>query len=246
MKRILNIIIIILLSAICLTGTAQKIAVKSNLLGWATATPTLGAEIGLDDRWTLNTHIYYNPFTFRDNRKWKHIRVQPEVRYWLCQKFNGHFFGLHVLYTHFNAGQVPLPFGIFPDVKKYRYQGNTYGAGLSYGYQWILTPRWSIEGSIGVGYKYNTLIFCHRQYAALVQKPPNVTNRITGLRANKSDAPNANAVCCTSAPASSPRLKQALIIPASKATEIPLVKAKSRIAFCFSSSLIFRAFKLPA
>lgn len=48
MKRILNIIIIILLSAICLTGTAQKIAVKSNLLGWATATPTLGAEIGLD------------------------------------------------------------------------------------------------------------------------------------------------------------------------------------------------------
>ena len=44
----------------------------------------------------------------------------------------------------------------FPDVKKYRYQGNTYGAGLSYGYQWILTPRWSIEGSIGVGYKYNT------------------------------------------------------------------------------------------
>lgn len=156
MKRILNIIIIILLSAICLTGTAQKIAVKSNLLGWATATPTLGAEIGLDDRWTLNTHIYYNPFTFRDNRKWKHIRVQPEVRYWLCQKFNGHFFGLHVLYTHFNAGQVPLPFGIFPDVKKYRYQGNTYGAGLSYGYQWILTPRWSIEGSIGVGYKYNT------------------------------------------------------------------------------------------
>ena len=59
-------------------------------------------------------------------------------------------------YTHFNAGQVPLPFGIFPDVKKYRYQGNTYGAGLSYGYQWILTPRWSIEGSIGVGYKYNT------------------------------------------------------------------------------------------
>ncbi|WP_410067974.1 DUF3575 domain-containing protein, partial [Barnesiella intestinihominis] len=25
-------------------------------------------------------------------------------------------------------------------------------------YQWILTPRWSIEGSIGVGYKYNTLV----------------------------------------------------------------------------------------
>ena len=107
MKRILNIIIIILLSAICLTGTAQKIAVKSNLLGWATATPTLGAEIGLDDRWTLNTHIYYNPFTFRDNRKWKHIRVQPEVRYWLCQKFNGDRKSTRLNSSHPSSSRMP-------------------------------------------------------------------------------------------------------------------------------------------
>ena len=63
MKRILNIIIIILLSAICLTGTAQKIAVKSNLLGWATATPTLGAEIihslsGITENGSISA---YNP-----------------------------------------------------------------------------------------------------------------------------------------------------------------------------------------
>ena len=152
----LNIIITVLFMAVCLLAPAQKVALKSNLLSWATATPTLGVEVGLADRWTLNTHVYYNPFTFKDNRKWKHIRVQPEVRYWLCQKFNGHFFGLHLLYTHFNAGQVPFLFGAFPDVDKYRYQGNTYGAGLSYGYQWILSPRWSIEASVGVGYKYNT------------------------------------------------------------------------------------------
>ena len=42
-----------------------------------------------------------------------------------------------------------------------RYQGNIYGAGISYGYQWILNKHWSMEAEIGVGYaridydKYN-------------------------------------------------------------------------------------------
>ena len=104
----INLVITIIVMSVSLFSSAQKVAVKSNALAWLTATPTLGVEVGLADRWSLNTHIYYNPFTFKDNRKWKHIRVQPEVRYWLCQTFNGHFFGLHLLYTHFNAGQVPL------------------------------------------------------------------------------------------------------------------------------------------
>ena len=27
-----------------------------------------------------------------------------------------------------------------------------YGAGISYGYQWIISKRWSMEATIGVGY----------------------------------------------------------------------------------------------
>ena len=33
-----------------------------------------------------------------------------------------------------------------------RYQGYLYGGGLSYGYQWLLRPRWNLEASIGGGY----------------------------------------------------------------------------------------------
>ena len=36
--------------------------------------------------------------------------------------------------------------------KDYRYQGWMYGVGVGYGYQWILSPRWSIEAEIGAGY----------------------------------------------------------------------------------------------
>jgi hypothetical protein len=39
-------------------------------------------------------------------------------------------------------------------MKQYRYQGNLYGVGLSYGYQFYLAPRWSLEASIGAGYAH--------------------------------------------------------------------------------------------
>ena len=39
-------------------------------------------------------------------------------------------------------------------LKDHRYQGNLYGAGVSYGYHWILNKRLSIEATIGVGYAY--------------------------------------------------------------------------------------------
>ena len=142
------------------SGSSQVAALKTNVLGWATSSLTLGTEVGLAPRWSLNAHVYYNPFDkpfgIDNGMKWKHVRVQPEVRYWLCERFYGHFFGLHLLYSHFNANRIRLPFGIFPATRDHRFQGNQYGAGISYGYQWILSSRWSIEATLGVGYKYTT------------------------------------------------------------------------------------------
>ena len=74
------------------TSHAQKWAVKSNLLYDATATINLGVEAALGRRVTLDVSGNYNPWKFGDAR-WKHWLVQPEVRYWLCESFNGHFFG---------------------------------------------------------------------------------------------------------------------------------------------------------
>ena len=84
------------------------------------------------------------------------------------------------------------------------------------------------------------------QYTALVQKPPIVTNRMTGLVAKSSLAPSAFTLSTIACPLSNPKLKQALITPAKRATANPLVKAKSFTAARFSSSLMFLARKLPA
>lgn len=131
-----------------------SVAIKTNLLYDMTTTFNLGLEFRLSDYLTLDISGNYNPWTFSDNRKLKHILVQPELRYWIYEPFNGHFLGAHLTYTNFNVGNLNLPLDIFPRLDENRFRGNGYGLGFSYGYQWILSPRWSIESSFGFGYMY--------------------------------------------------------------------------------------------
>jgi hypothetical protein len=51
----------------------------------------------------------------------------------------------------YNIGALKM-FGL----EKHRYEGNLYGGGFSYGYQWVLGNHWSIEATVGVGYLYLT------------------------------------------------------------------------------------------
>lgn len=104
--------------------STPKIALKTNLLYDATTTFNLGLEFKLSDKYTLDLSGNYNPWTFSGGKKLKHVLIQPELRYWLCEPFYGHFFGLHALYTHYNVAKIDLPFGIFDNLGKYRYQGD--------------------------------------------------------------------------------------------------------------------------
>lgn len=161
MKRFL-IQIILLASLATSEAFAQKWAVKTNLLYDATTTFNMGTEIGLGQRTTLDVSGNYNPWTFSDNRKMKHWLVQPEIRYWLCSRFSGSFLGLHAHYAQYNWGGM-LPWG-FNDGKMFgikneqmlnhRFEGWLMGAGIGYGYHWILGKRWSLESEIGIGYAH--------------------------------------------------------------------------------------------
>lgn len=137
-----------------LYSSAQDLAVKTNALGWASLSLNAGAELRLADRWTGGLNLSYNPWQFSDNKKWKHIYVSPEARYWFCSAFAGHSMGINLLYAHYNAGNVNIPFGLAPDLKSERHQGDLWGAGLFYGYSWMLSNRWNIEAELGLGYVY--------------------------------------------------------------------------------------------
>jgi hypothetical protein len=131
---------------------AQRLAVKTNLLYDVTATANLGFEVALSKKITLDISGNYNEWDVVKGKQWRHFMVQPELRYWTCDHFNGHFFGLHALGGQHNVYGVELPFKLYPSLAEYNFRGYFVGGGLSYGYHWILGRRWSIEATVGAGY----------------------------------------------------------------------------------------------
>ena len=144
--------VILMLIASLSSSHAQKVVIKNNLLYDATATPNLALEFGLNKKTTLEIGAGLNWFIFSDNKKAKHLLLQPELRWWTCDVFNGHFFGLHGQGAQFNASGWDIPVGRLSAFNDRRYQGYLYGFGISYGYQWIFSPKWNFELNLGGGY----------------------------------------------------------------------------------------------
>ena len=155
MKRLL----VILMWCMGISVSAQDWSLKSNLLHDVTATIDIGVETRLKPKWTLDVSADWNPWTFSDNKKWKRLSIQPEARYWFCEAFNGHFVGAHLLGGIYNVGGWNTDFKLlgtdFSQLQEHRFEGWMLGAGIAYGYQWLLSKHWSVEAEIGIGYVYS-------------------------------------------------------------------------------------------
>ena len=165
MKRYLIIAVFAFLASFG-SANAQKVAIKTNALYWATATPNIGMEFAMGDRWTFELEGGYNPWNLDsdNNTKVKHWLVSPEFRYWFCNSFQGHFIGINANYTQFNIGGLPqgMP-NLFvnlntevpmPDLSVARIQGWAAGGGLTYGYAFPIARRWNMEFTVGYGLWY--------------------------------------------------------------------------------------------
>lgn len=138
-------------------ANAQKVGIKTNLLYDATTSANLGLEFGLAPKWTLDISGDYNAWPIK-NHKWKHWFVQPEARYWFCNRFQGHFFAFHAIGGQYNLGNLSGGFKFlgsdFSQLKDHRYQGWGVGGGVAYGYAWVLAKHWNLEAEIGIGAIY--------------------------------------------------------------------------------------------
>ena len=153
MKKLL--FFVLSLSALIGKTSAQEIGIKTNLLYWASASPNLGVEIGLGKQTTLDISAGFNPFSFSGDKQWKHWLIQPEFRWWTCERFNGHFLAGHLLGGGFNIGNVSFfPFSMWDSLKDYRLKGHAFGGGIGYGYAWMLGKHWNLEAEVGVGYAH--------------------------------------------------------------------------------------------
>lgn len=150
---------ILCLALLAFIGTikSQDVGIKTNLIGDALLSPNLAVEVGLAPKWTLDLSGELNLWTVNEH-KWKHWVVQPEARYWFCERFAGHFLGVHALGGQYNFGNIKNGINFLgSDLSKlsdYRYQGWGVGAGIAYGYAWVLGKHWNLEAEIGIGWIY--------------------------------------------------------------------------------------------
>lgn len=84
----------------------QNIAVKTNVLYDLTSSLNIGGEIKCKDAYSFSSIISYNPWTFADNKKMKHLLIQPEFRRWFGEVFQGSFVGIQAHYARFNWGGI--------------------------------------------------------------------------------------------------------------------------------------------
>lgn len=147
------------------SGYAQRMAIKTNTLGWLTASPNIEGEFVLSNHFTLGMSVAANPVR-TDKLKTTFTHFQPEVRYWINRPMVSHFIGLTAFANNFNMR--------FDEVN---HKGDAFAAGLTYGYAWILSPHWNIEATLGVG----VLHYRQFKYDEGTAKPTSVNDRRTML-----------------------------------------------------------------
>ena len=137
-----------------LPALGQTLGVKANALSLSHAALGVGAEMELGYRWSAELYGAVSPWKRSDDKVRKYWAVQPELRYWLCQAMAGHFVGVHLNAAQYNVGGVELMPGMLKTVKDHRYEGWLAGAGVTYGYQWVVARHWNVELSASAGYEY--------------------------------------------------------------------------------------------
>lgn len=117
----------------------REVVVKNNLIYDATLTPNLTVEMPLSRRMSAQMTVGFNPWTFHNNKKLKHLLLMPELRLWNDSTYHGTFYAVNAFYSHYNVSGVNLI--LWKDTKNYRYQGDAIAAGLAIGHRWNFLRR---------------------------------------------------------------------------------------------------------
>lgn len=128
------------------SASAQRVAISTDVVEWATQTANIAVDARLGDRVTLGIGVCGNPFKsyFGDNSlRTANFRVQPRVRYWFNRAMARNFIGFSL-----TGGTYDL---IYRD---HHYNGDIVAASVHYGYALVLSKHWNVEfsGGLGVGY----------------------------------------------------------------------------------------------
>ncbi len=142
----------------------DRFALKLNLLyGAGLMAPNIGFDIALGRHTTIGVaggySMWGNMWDFSDQgpdydpantyrRRLDHIAAGVEFRYWLGERFKGHFVGANAIWAQFTVGEAKL-LPLFEKMNEN--EGFLYAGGFTYGYLWSFARRWGVEFTVGAG-----------------------------------------------------------------------------------------------
>lgn len=169
MKKLLFSVIAIF--AIASVSSAQEVALKWNALYVGAGALNVGAEFSVAPKWTISIEgagVLYNFWDGFGKADPKNVLYANgwsgtlEVRWYTCEAFNGHHFGIYGTGARFGNVYSNMEF-----IKKALFIGGDYDdsmfhgtnvkavfAGISYGYYWKMNHGWGLDFYVGAGMSY--------------------------------------------------------------------------------------------
>lgn len=118
-----------------------RLALRANLLRWATLTPDLGLAWRINSSWGIVANGSWTSWSWNDkDRRYALWEVMPEVRYYIGKQKAGY------VGVMFKAGQFNYK------LSETGKQGDLVGGGITGGYQLKLNKALSMDFNLGLGY----------------------------------------------------------------------------------------------
>ena len=122
-------------------GNDTELALRANLLRWATLTPDLGVEWRICPSWGIAVNGSWTSWSWNDkDRRYALWEVAPEVRYYMGVK-KAWYLG-----AMFKTGQFNYK------LSETGKQGDLMGGGITAGYQLRLNKALALDFNLGLGY----------------------------------------------------------------------------------------------
>ena len=130
----------------------KKVAVRNNFVYDISGTLNMGVDVRTSQHWTIGLTGGYRPWPTDDKttRKWKHLLIAPELRYWTDSTFHKGYWGTNLIYSHYNVGHVTFPFVLYKKARDHRFEGDLIAIGLFYGRSWRVNRWLRLEGELGM------------------------------------------------------------------------------------------------
>lgn len=158
MKAKISAILIAALISVGTLGAQNRWALKTNILHDETLSVNLAVEWGFAPHWSAEVSGSVNWWQ-PGELSLQHVILQPELRYWFCDRFSGWFVNAHAI-----GGYTPKVGGLwdfsqyyekFPNLKTFYLQNaKMLGGGLGFGYDFIISRHWNLELEMGLGYMF--------------------------------------------------------------------------------------------